>query len=159
MKRLLLNLLLLVVCGCSYSQETTFVEKSDEITEQLYKSINTVRNNHNLSSLEIDKELLHTFTTPHNQYQVKIKFRTHNENGNFDQRRSRFCRYCYLGENVHMIKNTRKPEKYNRFFTDYMNSYGHKKNILNPEWDYVAISTIYDPVTKYYYNTINFMKK
>ena len=159
MKKILLNILLLTICSYSYSQKTTFIEKSNDITEQLYQSINQVRSNYNLLPLKIDKELLRNFTIPHTQYQVKVKVRTHDENGSWGQRCNRFCNYCSLGENVHMIKNTNKPEKYNKFFKDYMNSIGHRKNILNPEWNHIAISTIYDPHTKYYYNTINFIKK
>jgi len=159
MKRFYLLGIFLFSVLCSFSQKTSFVEKSSDITEQLYQSINQVRNTHNLPSLEIDRELLHNFTIPHNQYQVRVKVRTHDENGSWPQRVSRFCGDCILGENVHMIKNTHEPEKYNRFFRDYMNSIGHKKNILNPNWNHIAISTIYDPVTEYYYNTINFIKK
>ena len=168
MKRLLLNILLLV-CGYSYGQTSTigdfYGNDCDHYSQLLIKDINKAREERGLSILEIDDLVLNNFTLPHTQYMLSLNRWTHNEDHyDFKSRlkikyRGKVGTFISMGENVHCLGKWQINLAKNQIFVDYMNSPGHRANILNPKWTHIAVSTLYNPDQHKYYNTINFIQK
>ena len=169
MKRLLLNLLLLAVCGNFYGQVCTigdfYGNDCEKYSQLLIKDINDIRQKRGLSILEVDSLTLNNFTLPHTQYMLPLNKWSHGEDHyDFEGRikvkyRGKLGKFISIGENVHCLPTWQINLSKNQMFIDYMNSSGHRANILNPKWTHIAVSTLYNSDQDRYYNTINFIQK
>lgn len=125
-----------------------------EMEKRFVETLNEWRRNRGIHELEYDYDMDSLLTTPWNESQVRAGKISHGEGYNSLRNRSnrvgiRGCGECCASNYRHDRGDV------SEFFIQYKGSPPHWKILTDDEYNYIAVSVLYDQETNRYYSVVN----
>jgi uncharacterized protein YkwD len=125
-----------------------------EMEKRFVNTLNEWRRNHGLNELEYDYDMQSLLTVPWNESQVQAGKISHGEG--YNSLRNRSNRVGIRGCGECCAFNYRSDiGEVSQFFIQYKNSSPHWKILTSDDYNYIAVSVLYDQETNRYYSVVN----
>ena len=125
-----------------------------EMEKRFVNTLNEWRRNHGLNELEYDYDMQSLLTVPWNESQVQAGKISHGEGYNSFKNRSNRAGIRGCGECCAYNYRSDMGE-ISQFFIQYKNSSPHWKILTDDDYNYIAVSVLYDQETNRYYSVVN----